>query len=366
MLIDKNEPLKCCKTRSMTLNEIRRIDPAGMYTWIADFPKQIEDAVRIGKDATIQLNIKGVQNIVLTGLGGSAIGGDLLRSYLADELNVPFIVNRYYTLPEFVGKNTLVIVSSYSGNTEETISAHKDAMKRKARLLCISTGGETAQRAKRFKQPCIQIPPGLSPRAALGYSFFPLLVVLGRLGFITSKDKDIKETIQLLKNKSALFSNPESPENAPLKLAERMKGKLPVIYSPAEHLDAVNIRWRGQIAENAKQLSSGHVLPEMNHNELVGWKVLTEVMKKMHVVFLKDRGTHTRVAIREEITKQIVSQYAGEVSEVRSDGKGLLARLFSLIYFGDWVTLYLAVLNNVNPEPVAIIDYLKNELRKVK
>jgi glucose/mannose-6-phosphate isomerase len=350
----------------VTLEDIKRIDPNGMYTWIADFPKQIEEAVRIGKEAKIKLNVQGVQNIVLTGLGGSAIGGDLLRSYLAEELDVPFTVNRYYTLPGFVGKNTLVIVSSYSGNTEETISAHKDAIRRKARVLCIGTGGETVKTAKKFKQSWIQIPPGLSPRAALGYSFFPLLIVLGRLGFIKPKDREIKETIQLLKNKSALFSNPESPENAPLKLAERIKGKLPVIYSPVEHLDTVNIRWRGQIAENAKQLSSGHVLPEMNHNELVGWEVLSELMKQMHVIFLSDIGTHKRVAIRERITKQIVSQYAGEVTEIASEGKGLLARLFSLIYFGDWVTLYLAILNNVNPEPVAIIDYLKNELSKVR
>lgn len=350
----------------MTLDEIKRMDPKGMYNWIADFPKQIEDAVRIGKEAKIKLNVKGVQNIVLTGLGGSAIGGDLLRSYLTDELDIPFFVNRYYTLPEFVGKNTLVIVSSYSGNTEETISGHKDATKRKARILCISTGGEIAKMAKKFNQPWIQIPSGLSPRAALGYSFFPLLVMLGKLGFIKSKDKDIKETIQLLKNKSAIFNNPESPENAPYMLAQQIKGKLPVIYSPVEHLDTVNIRWRGQIAENAKQLSSGHVIPEMNHNELVGWKVLTELMKQMHVIFLKDIGTHKRVAIREEITKQIVSQYAGDVTEISSDGKGLLARLFSLIYFGDWVSLYLAILNNVNPEPVTIIDYLKNELSKVK
>jgi glucose/mannose-6-phosphate isomerase len=350
----------------MTLDDIKRIDPKGMYTWIADFPKQIAEAVRIGTDVKIKLNVKGVQNIVLTGLGGSAIGGDLLRSYLSGELHVPFTVNRYYSLPEFVGKNTLVIVSSYSGNTEETTSAYKDAVKRKARVLCISTGGVTAKMAKRLKHPWIQVPPGLSPRAALGFSFFPLLVVLGRLGFIKPKGRDIKETIQLLKTKSALYRNPESPENAPLKLAERLKGTLPVIYSAAEHFDTVNIRWRGQIAENAKQLSSGHVLPEMNHNELVGWNVLTEIMKHMHVVFLHDSGTHKRVAIREKLTHQIVSQYAGEVTEVASDGKGLLARLFSLIYFADWVTLYLAILNNVDPEPVAVIDYLKHELSKTR
>jgi glucose/mannose-6-phosphate isomerase len=350
----------------MILDDVKRIDPKGMAKWIADFPKQVEQAVRIGNESKIKINIKGIQNIVLTGLGGSAIGGDLLRSYLADELKLPFIVNRNYFLPEFVGKNTLVIVSSYSGNTEETVSAHKQAIKLKAKILCISTGGEISKLAKKYKQPLIQIPPGLSPRAALGYSFFPLLIALNKLGFIKSKDKDIRETIQLLKNKSALFSCPESPDNKALALAEQLKSKLPVIYSPVEHLDAINLRWRGQLAENAKQLSSGHVLPEMNHNELVGWKVLSGLMKQMHVVFLKDKSTHPRIAIREEITKQIVSQYAGNVTEILSEGKSLLARMFSLIHFGDWVSLYLAILNNEDPEPVRVIDYLKNELAKVK
>jgi glucose/mannose-6-phosphate isomerase len=350
----------------MTLDDIKRLDPKGMSKWISEFPEQIEEAFRIGKDAKVKLNIKGVQNILLTGLGGSAIGGDLLRSYLAEDLKIPFIVNRHYVLPEFVGKSSFVIVSSYSGNTEETISAYKDAIKRKAKILCISTGGEVAKMAKKLKHPWIQIPPGLSPRAALGYSFFPLLVVLSKLGLIKSKDREIRETIQLLKNKAMIFRNPDSPDNIPLKLAELLKDKLPIIYSPAEHLDTINIRWRGQLAENAKQLSSGHVLPEMNHNELVGWKVLSNLMKQMHVIFLKDTGTHKRVAIRGEITKNIVSQYAGGVTEIESEGKSLLARMFSLIHFGDWVSFYLAILNNEDPEPVAVIDFLKGELAKVK
>jgi glucose/mannose-6-phosphate isomerase len=350
----------------MTLEDVKRLDPKGMSTWIAEFPQQIEDAFRIGKAANIKLNLKGVQNVLLTGLGGSAIGGDLLRSYLADELKIPFSVNRHYVLPEFVGKSTLVIVSSYSGNTEETISAYKDAVKRKARILCISTGGEVAKMAKKLRHPWIQIPPGLSPRAALAYSFFPILVVLGKLRLIKLKDRDIRETIQLLKRKASIYRNPDSPENSPLKLAEALKGRLPVVYSPTEHLDAINVRWRGQFAENSKQLSSGHVLPEMNHNELVGWKVLVELMKQMHVIFLKDSGTHKRVAIREEITKNIIAKYAGGMTEIESEGKSLLARMFSLIHFGDWVSLYLAILNNEDPEPVAVINFLKGELAKVK
>lgn len=349
----------------MTLDDIKRLDPKGMYAWIKDFPKQVEDAVRIGNEAKIKIPVRGIHNVVVTGLGGSAIGGDLLRSYLSDDFGLPFFVNRHYVLPGFVNAKSLVVVSSYSGNTEETISAHRDAVKRKARVLCISTNGETERLARKYKHPFIKIPPGLSPRAALGYSFFPLLVTLGKIGLIKPRNKEIKETIQLLQRKATLYADPASPENSAFQLAAKLKGKLPIIYSATEHLDAVNLRWRGQIAENAKQLAFGHVLPEMNHNELVGWKVLTDLMKDMQVVFLKDRGTHKRVQVREEITKEVTSRYAFNVTEVRSEGSTLLARMFSLIQFGDWVSLYLAIMNNEDPEPVKVIDYLKNELAKV-
>jgi glucose/mannose-6-phosphate isomerase len=210
----------------------------------------------------------------------------------------------------------------------------------------------------------IAIPPGLSPRAALGYSFFPLLVTLAKLKFVGPKKKDISETIERLTTNARIFCDPDAPENGPLRLARQLQGKLPVIYSPTD-LDAVMVRWRGQIAENAKQLSSGHVLPEMNHNELVGWKGLTEIMKNMAVVFLRDRGTHRRVQMREDITKQIITPLAASVTEVQSEGTSLLARMFSLIQFGDWTSYYLAILNNEDPTPVKVIDYLKAELAKV-
>jgi len=349
----------------MNVDELRRLDPSGMYAWIREFPRQIKDAVRIGTSTPLKLSVRGIRNIVMSGLGGSAIGGDLLRSYLSDQLDVPFLVNRHYVLPEFVDKNSLVIISSYSGNTEETIAAHKDAVKRKARILCVSTNGETEKLARRYKNTFIKIPGGLSPRAALGYSFFPLLVALSRLGITKSKARAISETIQLLKMKSTLFADLQSPENAPLRLAEQLRGKLPVVYSATEYFDAVNVRWRGQIAENAKQLAFGHVLPEMNHNELVGWKALKDQMKSMEVIFLRDGGVHPRVRVREDITKNIISQFASNVTEIRSEGQSLLSRMFYLIHFGDWMSLYLAILNQEDPTPVRVIDYLKGELAKV-
>ena len=350
----------------MTLEEIQRLDSNRMYDCIRNFPTQVEQALTIGTSAKIPARFRDVSSIVVTGLGGSAIGGDLLRAYLADELRVPVIVNRHYTLPEFVGTKSLVIVSSYSGNTEETISAQKEAMKRKAKILCISTGGSVSDWARKHKQPLITIPGGLQPRAALGYSFFPLLVVLGKAGFFRLKQHDISEMLALLRIKALEFGNPEMKPNPPLALAVNICGKLPIVYSSSRRLDAVNLRWRGQIEENAKQLAYGNLLPEMNHNELVGWDVLKEVMAKTFVVFLRDKGEHARVSVRETITSRIVSQYAGGVAEVWSQGASLLARMFSLVQFGDWMSFYLAILNKQDPTPVTAIDHLKGELAKIK
>ena len=349
----------------MTEATIEQYDRSGMRRLLAAFSLQVEHAVRIGREADIVKGPFSPANIVLTGLGGSAIGGDLLRSYLAKDLAVPFVVNRNYTLPEFVDQQTLVIVSSYSGNTEETIAAHLDAARRKARLLCISSDGETARIAARQKQPVITIPKAFPPRAALGYSFFPTLIALARMKLIPPKDEEIRETIALLKKKSGLYMS-LTYKNPALELAKHLYTKLPIIYSSSDRLDAVNLRWRGQFAENAKVLAFGHVLPEMNHNELVGWKVLRRIMEDMAVVFLTDKDDHERVRLRIGITKDIVSQYAASAVEVQSEGKSLMARMFSLVYLGDWVSFYLAMLNGIDPTPVKVIDYLKNELGKVK
>jgi glucose/mannose-6-phosphate isomerase len=343
---------------------IKRYDKSNMKQLLQEFPQQIEDAVVIGRAATVPYKASTIRNVVVSGLGGSAIGGDLLRSYIAEDLKVPFIVNRHYFVSEFVDQNSLVIISSYSGNTEETIAAHHDASKRKAKVLCISSNGETERLAKKMKQPFIKIPKGYPPRAALGYSFFAPLIALTKMKLISSRENDIKETIALLKRKSRMYSS-LGKQNAALRIAKQLHGKLPIIYSSADRFDVVNLRWRGQLAENAKVLAFGHVLPEMNHNELVGWKVLRKQMKDLAVVFLRDKEDHDRVQLRMKIMNKIVKEYAGIVIEVESEGKSLLARMFSLIYLGDWISYYLAILNATDPTPVKVIDYLKNELSKV-
>jgi glucose/mannose-6-phosphate isomerase len=350
----------------MTFEEIFAVDSSNMYALLRSFPQQVEDAMRIGQNSSVRLSTRGIDQIVLCGLGGSAIGGDLLKSYLADELTVPFIVNRHYALPKFVGKATLVIISSYSGNTEETTAAYKEAVKRRARILCISSGGTVSRMAAKHRHPLIRIPGGLPPRAALGYSFFPLLTILGRLGLIRNKKKEMKEALELLRMKADLYGIPDPGSNKALQLAGSLQGRIGVVYSSTERFDAVNTRWRGQMAENGKSLVFGHVLPEMNHNELVGWKALTGPMREMQVMFLRDKNDHPRVQARMEITKKVLAEHTDRITEIWSEGTSLLARIFSLVFLGDWASYYLAILHRIDPTPVMVIDHLKNELGKVE
>lgn len=350
----------------MTEADIRRYDPSDMRKLLVEFPRQLEHALEIGAASRVSVSSSRLGNIVISGLGGSAIGGDLLRSHLSDRLDVPITVNRHYFLPDFVDRKSLVVIASYSGNTEETISVYKDAVRRKARIVCVSSNGQVERMASRHGHPIIMIPKGFPPRAALGYSCIPLLMMFARMKLIFSPVRDIRETISLLTKKAQIYSRMIESENLALSLAMQLHGKLPIVYSSADRFDIVNLRWRGQLAENAKVLAFGHVLPEMNHNELVGWEILKSQMKEMLVVFLRDKEDHARVKIRMDITKNVIREAAHDVIEVHSEGVSLLSRMFSLIYLGDWVSWYLAILNNVDPTPVKVIDMLKNELGKKK
>ncbi|MEN3037793.1 MAG: bifunctional phosphoglucose/phosphomannose isomerase [Candidatus Kryptonium sp.] len=353
----------------LTLNDIRNYDKSDMFSKILNFAQQIKEAVKIGESAKIKFPVKKINKILLTGLGGSAIAGDLLRSYLSDEIKVPIIVNRDYFLPKFVDENTLLIVSSYSGNTEETISAYNDGIKKKAKIICITSNGEIEKIALKKKHPIVKIPSGYPPRTALGYSFFPILVILSNLGFVKSKKREIRETIELIEEKSKVYSNPEHEENLAYKIAIRLAGSIPFIYSSGK-FDAVAMRWVCQIEENSKMLAHFNIFPELNHNEIVGWSgeiegSVRELRNKISVVILRDDNEYERIKYRIEITDDLIRPYAGEVLNIYSEGKSPLARLFSQIYLGDWVSFYLAILNKVDPTPVRPIEYLKSELAKI-
>lgn len=349
------------------LKIIQKYDKSGMLGILESFAGQVARAKDIGfafrAPSVIKKNYK---NIVFTGLGGSAIGADIIKSYIADEARIPVFVNRNYLLPGFVNKDSLVIVSSYSGNTEETLSAYRDARKKRAAMVVVTSGGSIRQEASKDGVPFILIPPGLPPRCSLGYSFFPSLILLSKLNVIKDKTRDINETIKLLGSmaRSGLGFGVREDHNRAKSIARAIHLRFPVIYSACDHFDSTAVRWRGQLAENSKTLASSHLFPEMCHNEIVGWENPGFMIKRSAVIILRDKGDLVRVSKRMDIVRDILVDNKVKVIEVRSAGKSLLARIFSLIYTGDFVSFYLAILNGCDPTPVERISYLKERLAR--
>lgn len=346
----------------ITRAEVTRWDKSNMFDVLAGFARQVEEAWQIGKNTNPPADLSSVNKIIVTGLGGSAIGGDLLRSYLNYEINIPVFINRNYFLPAFAGENTLVIASSYSGNTEETISAYEDAKKKGCKIICVSSGGNLSVLAENDGYMIIKVPKGYQPRCALAYSFFPMLILLGKLGFVSERDTEIQGLVNFLQQRSELYTAVENEKNTAVALAAHLHGKIPVIYSSNDLLDIVNLRWRGQISENAKSLAFGNYLPEMNHNEIVGWQENSEILRNFAVVYLKDRDDNPANLKRLGITKNIIEQYRGLDIEIDSEGDTKLERIFDLVYLGDWISFYLAILYKVDPTPVEKISFLKNKL----
>ncbi len=349
-----------------SIEEIKQIDRDDMLGNLENFPRQCEEAVKIGDKLSLREDYSGIDNIVITGLGGSAMGGDILSSYLADELRLPVYVNRDYFLPAFVDENSLVVTVSYSGNTEETLSAYTIAVERKAKIIGITSGGKLLTLCRDSGRPAVVVPGGLPPRAALGYLFFSALIIMKKLSFIKDKTEEIGETIELLEDLAVEYSPASALSSNPAKaLACDLQGKLPIIYSASRRLGVITARWRTQINENSKSLIFNHVFPEMNHNEIVGWGGgPRELTKNFAVVVLRDSDDYERIKKRIEITKKVIANEPAFIREVHSRGKGLLARLFSLIYLGDFVSFYLACLYEVDPTPVERIAILKRELAK--
>jgi len=340
-----------------------RLDPQGMTAAILSFPEQVQHARQIGKQFALPSTLEKADCILAAGMGGSAIGSDLIRVFGKDEFVVPFHVHRGYDLPAFVNRNTLVIVSSYSGNTEETLAGYRQAQDREAKILAITTGGRLAKLAESHGVPAIIIPPGYMPRAAVGYSFFPLLTAMERLGYLSNKDAEVEETINAV-TEGIRQMQPNVPEsdNPAKKLARTLVGKLPVIYGSEGWSSIVAARWKGQFNENSKHVAYYNVLPELNHNELEGWKQPLDVIKYMHLIVLRDKDDSDRINKRIEITEELLRPFVSGITDVWSRGEGKLARLFSLLQVGDLVSLYLAILNRVNPTAMYNINYLKGQI----
>lgn len=351
----------------ITKETIHSLDQGKMGEAIGGMGSHLRDAAIRSSQALDGFSLpkkSEIDNIVLAGLGGSAIGGDLVRSYLLSKLSVPFTVNRTYDLPGFVNEKTLVIASSYSGSTEESLSMFDEASRRGAKIICITTGGKLADLANAHNLPIIILPTGFQPRAALAYSFVPVLLTLEKIGFTSDESANITDTANVLDTLAKQYGASNiTEENAANSLAHTLLTKIPVIYSANDHFDSVNIRWRGQIQENGKHVAFGNVLPEMNHNEINGWDFPHTIQDKFQVIFLRSQqDEHSQVTKRFGILREVLTSKGVEVKECSSQGNSLMARMFSLIALADWTSYYLAILAGVDPSPVPVIMELKSKL----
>jgi len=324
---------------------------------IERFPAQLAEALEIGQAAKVNKHDKEINKIFVAGLGGSGIGGDFVAELVKKECKVPYLVSKGYTIPAYVDENTLAIISSYSGNTEETLSSFEQIKKSGAKVICIASGGKIIAQAEELGYDYIKVPDNWpSPRACLGYSLVQQLFVLEKLGFISdATTRGIKASIDLLKY------DQDSIKAEAKALADKLYGKTPIIYV-TDRMESVAVRLRQQINENAKLLCWHNVIPEMNHNELVGWK---DHRSDVAVLFMRNRDDYKRNAVRVDINKDIIGKLSDTVMEVYSKGNTLAEKMMYFVHLGDWITWYMSELHGVDSIEVDVIDYLKGELAKV-
>lgn len=339
-------------------------DSHDMYSVLCDWPGQAKTGMDVGNAVPLRgIDGTALSNMLVCGMGGSAIGGDVLRVFAEAHGRIPIAVNRGYTLPGYVGPNTLVVVMSYSGNTEESLAAYDEARRRRAQVVVVTSGGALLDRAEADRVPAAIIPSGLAPRCALGYLFFPLLMIAARLDIIDIEQSALQATLATLESATREYADHDDPGNKAIDIAERLRGRLPVLYGAQAGLDAVLMRWRCQIEENAKMLSYSNVLPEMNHNEIVGWEQNPDLLRRIAVVVLHDLGDHPQIRKRISVTLDIIRPHASDIIEIYADEEQPLARILGLICLGDWVSFYLAMTSAVDPFPIVNIDRLKAELK---
>jgi len=342
---------------------IASVDKSYMLDGLGRFSEQIKEALAIAESAERVSYLK-IDNVIVTGVGASAISGDIMASLFRDKLDVPIFVNREYDLPKWANKDTLILCLSYSGNTDETLSAFKIAFQKKCKIICISTGGRLKELAEKREVPFITIPPGIQPRAATAYLLFPSIVFLKRLGLLkTAVEADIEETIQVTREFLTSI-NVETPTevNPSKQLATTIHTTIPQVYGWGIYAPIAR-RWRHQFNENSKVIARSDILPDCNHNDIVGWTANPEISKQCSCILFRDRDEETLdMATRLNFMKALFHNTAGHVVEVTPKGKSQLAKTMSLMCLGDFTSCYLAVLRGVDPTPIDIITELKQRL----
>lgn len=338
----------------------KRHDCRQMLAVLSRFSEQCRKALAIGA-AFEPPQIDEIDKIVICAMGGSALAGDIVKRFAT----VPVFVHRNYGLPSFVDEMTLLIAVSYSGNTAETLSALNAGLKRRATVLCLSSGGVLKEIAQRESIPYLQIPAEYQPRAAVGYLSLSLINLLSQIGLVAGVDRldclpdELKQT--------AAHCNParDIAENPAKELAAKLAGKIPLIYGTQDNTEVVALRWKAQINENAKQPAFWNVFPELNHNEIEGL-LKSDLLPNQEILLLRNDYDRTENIARIEIIKALFTNYGRSCTEINASGETEIGQIFSQIYLGDYVSVYLALLNEVDPTPVPLIEEFKQLLAEDK
>ncbi len=335
-----------------------------MLGCLHEIPGLCQQAWQMAEAFHLPPDYSGVNKVVVLGMGASAIGGDLASRLVAAEARVAISVHRDYDLPAFVDSRTLVIASSYSGMTEETLTAFEQALKTGAKMLVITTGGRLKSRAEERGIPVFRFDYRAQPRAALPFSFLPIRAFLQQLGFIGDKSADVAETVPVLEGLSARIDETVPQDSNPAKqLASRLHGHLAVIYGGGIFSEVAR-RWKTQLNENSKAWAFHEVFPELNHNAVVGYRFPAELASRTVVVLLRSASLPERIRLRYEVTRRLLEGAKVGYEVVDGEGASPLSQLMSLVLLGDYVSYYLAMLYRIDPSPVETIAYLKEQLAK--
>jgi glucose/mannose-6-phosphate isomerase len=344
-------------------DSIASVDKANMLDGLTRFPEQIKESLAIAETVE-RFGFLKIDNVIITGMGASAISGDIMGSLFRDKLDVPLFVNREYDLPKWVNKDTLVICISYSGNTDETLSAFKIAYQKKCKIICISTGGKLQELAEKRQVPFIKVPSGIQPRAATAYLLFPSIIFLKKIGLLkTTIDADIQEAIAVTQDLITLIHKAVPEENNLAKqIARQLYNAIPQTYGWGIYTP-IAIRWRHQFNENSKLIARTDIAPDCNHNDIVGWSANPEISKRFTCVVFRDKDEESLdMTTRLNFMRDLFHNTAGAVIEVLPKGKSQLAKMMYLMCLGDFSSCYLAVLRGIDPTPIDIINELKKRL----
>ncbi len=341
--------------------EIGRIDESNMLAFCVNAAVHYQEASNLAEK--ISLRYANPENIIVAGMGGSAIGGELLKDWARDKAQMHIEVCRAYELPACANARSLVLLVSYSGETEETLGTFLDAVKRRCMVFCVSSGGSLLKFAGKLDVPYLRVPRGFPPRAALPYLFVPLLKSLERVGVISGVSVELSEAIAIL----ARIGGENAPEK-PVKvnfakiLAAGINQSVPVVYGFGVYRSVAQ-RFKQQFNENSKVPSKWEVFSELNHNEIVGWEKAGKLAKCFSTIFIRDKNEPDEIRSRIETTKDLLPSLS-KMFEVWAQGKSLLARMLSTVCIGDFTSVYLAILRNVDPTPVQTISLLKEKMKQ--